>query len=423
MQDKDTKRRNVLKSVGAGAALAGLPSVVTAAGSQRDDDGIPFPDANYTAVGDDVREAVDHQWWLLTMSQRRIEELLQKSSAGTNDVSTYSDRVTSFRDTYAVEQSEVTSTKLGTRHTYHLVDDRVTTTSEKQRVEVGEVANAVVDGFRSEGDSVSTEWFGGEHRDMSEAVFDEIDIDSWEKDDLKPASAAPDTFGCKDCSVDWIPVPISDSVENAIQLGLKSLGDGNEARHPPFHFYAANVQINIGPASVNVPDFGGAPGEAAAMVDRANNSYGSQKATELGWAAHYLQDMSVPLHTGAIMAQVNPEPKWYDPLNLNPRRDLHKAYENYVSDNLQNASNLVGYPYSNDYSYSNTYSINGVADACQQLANISAEYSTGVLDGVMQGGKNNPGKWNNYGTDVFDITHNCMDKAGDYLKSFLQQHY
>jgi len=431
MEDNNSNRRSVLKAVGASATFAGLSGVVTASDVDTErvrDEGLPFPDASYIAIGDDVREAVGHNWWLLRMGRDRVDDLLRKSSLGSDEVTTYGDRVTTLRDTYAIEESAVTSTDVGQKHTYHLTDSDVDPLGREEEIEVAEVANAVIDGFRAEGDGrddVSSNWFGDEHKILSKTAYDynSVDIPSYYQDDLKNASPEPDQFGCKSCQVDWIPVDIPYALEQKMEEGLRGLGDDSEAKHPPFHFYATDIDLNVGPVSIDILEFGGAPSEASEMVDRANSRYGSSEAEALGWAAHYLQDMSVPLHAGAIVEQVNPYVNWDGSYGVNPRRDLHKAYEEFIGNNMENASGPVDYSFETDLLYSQSLSTPNVAEGCRDLADLSGQYATGILDGVMRGGKNDPSSWTDYGTDVFEVTHNCFDEAGRQIRTYLEHHY
>jgi|GEM_PF-2831183 len=447
MRESNSKRRDVLKTVGAGAAFAGLSGVATASDADVDAeqarreivesadvdperirrDGIPFPDASYIAIGDDVREAVGHNWWLLRMGRDRIDELLQKSSASSNEVSTYGDRVTTLRDTYAIEESAVTSTDIGQKHTYHLTDSDVDPLGRQEEIETAEVANAVIDGFRAEGDDrddVSSNWFGGVHKVISESVYYLSSIPEDRESDLTNASPDPDTFGCKSCQIDWFPVDLSDKIELKIEQGIRGLGNESDAKHPPFHFYATGADLNVGPISADIAELGGAPGEASYMVDIAESTQGPYKAKRLGWAAHYLQDMSVPLHTGAVLDQINPYLEVDGSIGINPRRGLHEAYETVVSDNMTDSdSGDLTYPFDTNLIHSEELDTPDVATGCRELADVSGPYAAGIFDAVMQAGQDNPENWGNYGTDVFDVTHNCFDRAGAHMRTFVENNY
>jgi hypothetical protein len=430
MQDRNSSRRGVLKSVGAGVAITGLSGVVTASETHSERvrrDELPFPNANYVDIGDDVRDAVGSHWPLLRMSRDRIDELLRKSSVDADTAATLGDRITTLRDTYAVEKSEVTETRYGRKHTYHLVDDRVEALTDEEEAATAEAANAVTEGFRAEGDDddVTTNWFGKGHKIIAKTAFDydSVDIYAYEEDDLKNASPDPDSFGCKRCSTDWVPLPIPDVVRDLLSAGVRGLGDESEAKHPPFHFFTTNLDFDIGPYSYDIVEFGGAPGEASYLVSQANDAYYEERAKKLGWAAHYLQDMSVPLHTGAVYDQINPYVKWDGSVGINPRRDLHKAYERFINNNMTNASSPVDYAFDVDLIYSDSLNTSNIAADCKQLADVSSTYSVGILDGLMQGNKDDPDTWNDYGTDVFEVTHNCFDAAGRHMRTFLEREY
>ncbi|ERH13959.1 MAG: Zinc dependent phospholipase C [halophilic archaeon J07HB67] len=382
------------------------------------------------AIGDDVYDAVGNHWWLLTLDRDRVDTLLGESSVGADTVSTYSDRVTTLRDSYSVEETEVESTRAGRRHTYHLTDRRVGSLDRDQKIEISEVADAVFDGLDVEAEAaekdrdVSTDWYAKMHRKQAEYTLDEFDVTDSYANTLRKNTDDPDIFGCKECSVDWLPVPLPNSVNNAIESAVEGLGDGNEAKHPPFHFYLGEPPtFDLVVKKFSPPKFGGAPGEASYMVQQAQNAYSdSEKARYLGYAAHYLQDMSVPFHSGAVLAQLNYSPSFFDPLNFNPRRDIHYAYEQEINNNIESASYYVGDPFKTDFEDGYPYYVSGVADACKELSDFAGEYGPGIFDAVLNGGKNSPWDWDDGSRSVFEQTHNCMSEAGGYLRGFLYEH-
>lgn len=432
MADQHHSRRNALKLIGAGTTLAGTSAVAGAVSDDRRIDPseaeLPYPDTEYMTVGDDVKAAVGGKWWLLTLDRDRIDELLQKSTVGTDAVTTYSDRVTTLRDTYTVEETEVDSTRAGQRHTYHLTNDRVGSMDKEQKTEIAEVANAVFDGLDAEADAadksrdVSGDWYAKMHRKQAEYILDEFDITY--NNTLRKNTDDPDQFGCKDCSVNWLPVPLPNRVTGAIESALKALGDDSEAKHPPFHFYLGEPPtFDLVIDTFTPPKFGGAPGEANYMVQEATNTYNSRKAEYLGYASHYLQDMSVPFHSGAVLAQLNYSPTLFDPLNFNPRRDIHYAYEDEINNNIESAPYYVGDAFKEDFKTGYPYFVSGVADACKEMSSFAGEYGDSIFNAVLNGGKNKPWNWDDGGRSVFEQTHNCMSEVGGYMRGFLYDHY
>lgn len=430
MREPHTRRRNVLKTIGAGAALTGMSTVTGAVSDDRrvdpEDVELPYPDTKYVTVGDDVYDAVNHHWWLLTLDRDRIDELLRKAPVASDDVQTHSDRIDSLRSTYTVEQSEVTSTRAGEEHTYHLTDRRVSSLSHDRQVEVAETAGAVLDGFAAEGDSqdVSTNWYAKTHRKQAAYVLDEFNITNSYRDTLRSNTDDPDQFGCKSCQVDWLPVPIPDYVEDAIGAAVRGLGNDSEAKHPPFHFYLGDPpSVTIAGYEISAPKFGGAPSEAQYFVQQANNAYtASEKARNLGYAAHYLQDMSVPFHSGAVWEQLNYSPTYTDPTNFDPRRDIHYAYEEEINENLEDAVYYVGDPFVDDFKSGYPYYVSDVAQGCKDLSTFAGKYGPDIFESVLNGGKDSPWEWNDNGRNVFEKTHNCMSEAGNYLRGFLYNH-
>jgi hypothetical protein len=431
MADQHRSRRNVLKLVGAGAALAGTPVVAGATSDDRrihpSEAELPYPNTEYMAIGDDVYDAVGNHWWLLTLDRDRIDTLLQQSSVGADTVTTYSDRVTTLRDTYTVEETEVESTRAGQRHTYHLTDGRVSALDKDQRIEVSEVADAVFDGFAAEGEDrdVSTDWYAKMHRKQAKYVLDEFNVTDSYADTLRKNTDNPDIFGCEECDVDWIPgVNLTDTVENAIESAIRGLGDGSEAKHPPFHFYLGDPPtFDLVVTTFTPSKFGGAPGEAEYMVQQAENAYSAgEKATYLGYASHYLQDMSVPFHSGAVLAQLNYSPTITNPLNFDPRRDIHYAYEEEINNNIESASWYIDGPFKDDFKTGYPYYVSSIGDACRDLSSFAGEYGTHIFDAVLNGGKNSPWDWDDGSRSVFEQTHNCMSEVGGYLRGFLANH-
>ena len=431
MSHRHTTRRSVLKAIGAGTALSGASAVAGATDDDRRVDPeeveLPYPDTKYVTVGDDVYDAVGHHWWLLTLDRDRIDGLLRTAPVSSSEVQTHSERVTTLRDTYGVEQSEVTTTRGGREHTYHLTDTRVSSLSRERRIEVAETASAVLDGFAAEGDSqdVSTNWYAKAHRKQAAYVLDEFNVDDYDADKLRKNTDDPDEFGCESCQVDWLPVSIPNAVENAVESAVRGLGDDSEAKHPPFHFYLGDPpSVTIDGYTISAPKFGGAPGEAQYFVGEANDAYtGSGKAKHLGFACHYLQDMSVPFHSGAIWEQLNYSPTLTNPLNFDPRRDIHYAYEEEINQNLENAAYYAGDPFVTDFQDGYPYYVPDVGQGCRDLATFAGKYGPDIFESVLNGGKDSPWDWDDGDRSVFEKTHNCMSEAGNYLRGFLYNHY
>src|SRR6056297_414063 len=121
MGSEKTSRRTVLKAIGGTAAFAGATGVGNAAtrqGTVAELSEPPF-DFEYKTVGDDVRDAVGHLWWLLTVDRDRIDELLAKSPVRT-EVTRQQETVDALRSAYEVEleRDEQNDREL----TYHLAE-------------------------------------------------------------------------------------------------------------------------------------------------------------------------------------------------------------------------------------------------------------------------------------------------------------
>jgi len=429
MPENNTSRRTVLKSIAAGSAAASVSALGTVGTVSADDhrieaeeDELPYPDVDYKTVGDDVWEALGPQYWLATIDRDRIGELLELSPVGSEEARLRAEMVDEVRATYEIEQE-----RDGNELTYRLVDGSVDPLGKERRAALSKVAGSAFDGLAAESENdVEPQWNPGDHERQVRSAAEDFDIFSYKVDDIAEAAREPDDFGCEDCSADWLPgagyVPgfLKDALENAID------DLDPDKKQPPYQFYWPDPpsldiwQWEIGPSA-----FGGAPQEGQYMMDNAADTYNSREY--IGYAVHYLQDMGVPLHTGAIWEQVNPSPDGCGVTGcdqyLDPRFQLHYGYEGFIYDNFPEDEEASYLDKSFEESFDSAsfpYYIDSVEAECKDLANTTTQYSTSIFEELMAHGTDYPSLWDD---TVYQQTHNCLQSTGGYVRGLLDEFY
>lgn len=433
MPNNEKSRRSVLKNIAATSTLASVSSVATVGTASAQDKAIdpedheePYPDVDYKSVGDDVWEAVGPQYWLLTVDRKRLGELLEMSPVSNEKGKSHEQTIDQMRSTYEVEKQ-----RNGNELVYNLVGQSAKAAGKKQRAKFAKAAEAAFKGLSVEAqaerddDEVVTEWYGKTHSQQIKAAAADFSMSDSKISTIADGSKKPDEFACYDCSADWLPGTgyVPDFLVNELESAIKDLNP--ETRQPPYHFYWPDPpSLNIWEWEIGPSSFGGAPGEAQYMMDNAADSYYSRDY--IGYTAHYLQDMSVPVHTGAIWEQVNPDPQGcsWDGCDqyLDPRFELHQSYEDFVRDNFPEGNETWYLDKSFEESFNSTdypfYFYTAEAE-CIDLAEYSSQYATSIFEELISSGTS-PYWWDD---SVYKYTHNCMSKAGGYVRGLLDEFY
>lgn len=437
MQPRKPTRRSVLKAIAGTAAFttgAGVGSAENRQDTAETHPESPF-DFEYRTVGDDIREAVGHLWWLLTVDRDRIDELLAKSSAGARVTRQKREAIQEVRSTYEVEleRNERNEREL----TYHLVDSTVRPLHEEDvgvtpldgstdgQEATRSIAESVGDGLRREaGRSIEPEHSGEIHRSMAALAVEGTDHDhSWVIDAIEDGSTDPDQWAqkCQVCSKNWMSlgdrfdlVNVSpDVVERELRQAIRAIDDSAS----PHHMYApGGEEFEVDPLlAIVLPPYislleveveGAAPRDAQVHWERATDGYTDW--AEVGRAFHFMQDMSQPLHTGAIGPQV-----------LDTRGTVHHAYKRYVEDNWVDGNNDWKDFRDRFQEGVNSPQWDGSMEAaCKTIANDSSNYSEQVYETIVDNGPNNPEGWD----DVVESTaHACMWFIGAYSRGAINQ--
>jgi hypothetical protein len=153
---------------------------------------------------------------------------------------------------------------------------------------------------------------------------------------------------------------------------------------------------------------GAAPRDAQGHWEKANPGAYFPDYIEVGRSFHFLQDMSQPLHCGAIGPQV-----------LDTQGTVHFHYKNYILNNWQNSNN-------NWKDFRDRY-LEGVDNptwdgsmeqACKLLANDSSNYSEQVYETIVNDGPDSPEDWDDF---VENAAHASMWIVGSYSRGAINQ--
>lgn len=409
-----SNRRSLLKAIGSSTALAGIAGVASAKTGKRTTEQRTGPpeDFEYRTVGDDVKNAVGHLWWMLTVDHGRIDELLALSPAGMAETRRKQETIDQLRSTYEVEleRDEQNEREL----TYHLVNPRIRPLHE---TEVGHnlleessngkeaaqsVAVSASGGLRREAEQRAEPMHAMElHREMAATAAQDTEFEG--DDDLREAADDPDTWPqkCQVCSKDWMSlgddfdlVEISpDVVEQEVRKAIREIDESAS----PHHMYVPGGErigvldlishllpphVPVGALHVEVT--GAAHKDAQEHYENADG-VGSDPVdvTELGRALHFLQDLSHPLHTGAIGPQV-----------LATQGTVHFAYKQFVDDNWEVAEDTYD-PLIDQFNLGTEnqqweYWMQGT---CEAMAEAVSPYSEQVYETIVNNGPYNRDDW------------------------------
>ncbi|ADC65374.1 conserved hypothetical protein [Ferroglobus placidus DSM 10642] len=146
------------------------------------------------------------------------------------------------------------------------------------------------------------------------------------------------------------------------------------------------------------PDWGigSAPSETKYYADTAKNKYSSgykySAFQNLGYASHFMTDVGNPLHTGLESWQA-------------VFKDIHYAYEDYVSSNWESGYNFKSVIENNWY----YYAINDPEQATKDLASYSHQYDDTIFWTIYW----NPDTWQS-NSNIKDATENSLLETAKY---------
>ena len=197
----------------------------------------------------------------------------------------------------------------------------------------------------------------GETMYANMAALSSREPDNWPADDFKPLIPS------------WIPEPIRSKIINYFECYPHAYDHGY------FHFFynIDDIKFILGIAPTHVKE------ECAKAHTAHDNHDLVTMFKRLGYASHFMEDVGIPLHTGALLNQamysVDFNISTFS-LNVNSNEWVHHAYEDYINDNWDN-----GYKF-HDIEKNNVYSPGKERDSEQmavELADYSSQYSSMVF--------------------------------------------
>lgn len=409
-------RRTVLKATSGALAGIGLSGMVSASddAENRVEGEVPYPDHSKLLV-DDSLTSLTTQYDLLTLNENRLQELVGKAGMREESEREARDALKDLWKKYPVRKA-----RDGDDFVFTLAKDRAKGRVSKQETDQFTAAGkAVARGFAKESDGrkeIGTQWYGSTHKDMTQFTLENhFDLYDFREEDIVEASPQPDTDPC-DCSppvFDWSDMP--DWIADAIKKGL------NEFAHHYGHYYdpdAYTVDLCCG-ITIEFGGLGGAPEFCEYEMGKAKDTTYSTKREHLGRALHYVQDVSVPLHSGMGLEQMNFELDcdWDGCEVIDPYYDLHYSYEQWVRDNFTSGENLVD-------EYDRMLAWNSdPSDCVYQVADSGSSYSYEVFHLVKENGTDIE-NWNSSPyNDLVEATSNPLAHAGGYTHALIDQIY
>ncbi len=408
-------RRRLLKAT-TGVCLgvaAGTAGQVAAADEGETVEGeLPYPDRGTMRVDDSVR-GITPYYYLLTVGKDRLLELVDAS----DEPDRRKDDVRAFlKDAWRTYP--VTRRRDGNDTVFSLAANRARGTADDDEDEAfTAAARAVRRGYASESDDVSAQWNGSNHLDMSEKTCDMFDMYDYQVEDVASHSDDPDDEPCDGCSADVFPGSwaMPNWVKDKIEQGL------DEFAHHYGHYYDPNYySYEMSGVSIEFNGIGAAPWYCEHEMDLAQQNDYYIRREHLGRALHYVQDVSVPLHSGMGIEQANLglHCDWDGCAVIDPYTDEHYGYENYVSRNLTSGKEFL-----DDYDGIYVYNSDPVS-VVQNCAEKSNDYSYEVFHLMLDNGTN-PADWSSSSdrNDLDELTANCLAWGHGYAHALVNQLY
>ncbi|USZ69441.1 hypothetical protein NGM10_06825 [Halorussus salilacus] len=410
-------RRTVLKATSGALVGVGLGGVASASGDGKNDERVegevPYPDHSKLLV-DDSLTSLTPRYHLLTVDEDRLLELVEAAKLDEADEQEARDSLKDLWSTY-----EVRKVRDGKDFVLTLDDDGPSALGGKDEAEKFSTAGEAVSfGFakRNGGrNEIGAQWYGSTHKTMTRDVLEShFDLYSYEEDDIVEYSPKPDTNPCDGCgqwveSADW-----PSWVKDAVKKGL------NEFAHHYGHYYDPNhytVDLGYG-ITIEFNGLGGAPWFCEYEMGEAEDTSYSTQREHLGRAIHYVQDVSVPLHSGMGIEQMNLELDCdFDGCEvLDPYYDLHYSYEEWVKNNLTSGENFLDdctmIAYNND-----------PFDCVENVADEGNSYAYEVFHLVKENGTDFDSWSSTDYDDLVEATANSLSHGYGYTHALVEQLY
>ncbi|WP_132058089.1 phospholipase C/P1 nuclease family protein [Halorussus amylolyticus] len=411
-------RRTVLKATSGalvGVGLSGLAGTSAANGQSenRVEGEVPYPDHSKLLV-DDSLTSLTPQYDLLTLDEDRLLELVEQAKM---DESAEREARDTLKDLW--RKYDVRKVRDGKDFVFTLADDGPQAlASSDDADQFSNAGEAVAVGFAEENggkDEIDAQWYGSTHEAMTEDVLDShFDLYSYEVDDIVGHSPDPDVDPCNGCgqlveSADW-----PNWVKDKIKEGL------NAFAHYFGHYYDPNsYTVNLGyNTTIEFDGLGGAPWFCAYEMGKAEDESYSDRREHLGRAIHYVQDVSVPLHAGMGLEQMNFDIHCdSDGCGvIDPYFDLHSGYEEWVKNNFTSGENFLDdctmVSYNND-----------PFDCVSQVADEANSYSYEVFHRVKENGTDIDSWDSSDYNDIVEASANSLTYGYSYTHALIEQLY
>lgn len=365
-------------------------------------------DVTITTVSEEIKSNFGWTWWLLTVDGHKIDSHIENSNIYESEKEEYKDKLKDIRNNYKVEKVQKSDPHIE----YEFINEKEDKIDSKRLTQIYELAKAASEGARAGANrQPGTEHEEDLHEDMTETLisnefwweFSGGEYSRAEKDKLKEGSSDPDQEDskCFNCSTNWIwwmETEINESLVNGLEAVIRSI-DENVSPH---HMYLPNpsppLRIPLGPLPIDVLRVSGAADiecdyhfTLAQQLLVINET--ELAAEQLGRAMHFLQDCSVPFHTGAVAEQIGLTREAIAE-NLNPVANnawVHYDYEEYIDDNWDS-----GKEFKSDYldGASDERDWEGSVDEqITTMAGLSELAADDLFDTIFSYGENHPEEW------------------------------
>jgi hypothetical protein len=214
----------------------------------------------------------------------------------------------------------------------------------------------------------------------------------------------------------------------------------NKLFHMVTHAWSAKpvdlftIDTPVGNKTFSLGKIGKAPSRGQEFYSNALTSSGKEKQEQLGKALHILQDVGMPLHSGAFAEQLAPNFSLKQPLppkvkfDLAPKQKMHYAAEAYAARHFGGSEG--DYPDQEDkfksaFKGENKYQVTNMDDAIKDLAETASQYSKELFYNKLNAGYSDKNVWSEWENEdeAENILSNVHFEMGAYTRGVIDKHY